>query len=163
MWPSESFQPSEQTSRRNGVRNARLRLISATDSATVGTGLRAHPCRIFFCTFCTFADVLLYFRYSTSPGSDVLCFRVLCTSESTNRASIFHENLMCILNPETYFSKYIVLLLRSVLFVIKIIAQHAAHCSHYHHCHHDRESVCCPRILPFSFSSCHQHSPAECG
>ena len=44
------------------------------------------------------------------------------TSESTNRASIFHENLVCLLNPETYFSKYIVLLLRSVLFVIKIMA-----------------------------------------
>ena len=38
--PLESFQPSEQISRRNGVWNARLRLISAADSATVGTGLR---------------------------------------------------------------------------------------------------------------------------
>jgi hypothetical protein len=71
----------------------------------------------FYCTFV----VLLYFRSSTSPGSDVLCFRVLCTFQSTNRTSIYHENFVYLLNPETYFSKYIVLLLQSVLFVIEIL------------------------------------------
>jgi hypothetical protein len=34
------FQPSSRISRKKGVRSVRLRLISAADSATVGTGLR---------------------------------------------------------------------------------------------------------------------------
>ena len=117
-------------------------IIAKSTKSTIRVRLRAHPSRIYFCTFCTLVVlwlyfgctlvVLLYFRYSTSPGSDVLCFRALCTFESTNRTSISHENFVCLLNPETYFSKYIVLLLRSVLFVIEIIALHAAHCSHSH-------------------------------
>ena len=90
--------------------------------------LAIHPSRIFL-----YFLYVLYFRYSTSPGSNVLCFRVLCTFESTNWTSISHENFVCLLNLETYISKYIVLFLRSVLFVInKIIALHAAHYSHSH-------------------------------